>query len=102
MSQKIEIRKDKIELPINDNIDKIHYSSNLSDKRFQNKLFYINENLDKISGKIKEFIELLSKESRKNDEYISEKIYESLQEIFKVAKNNIEIDSNKLKQNIIK
>lgn len=102
MSQKIEIRKDKIDLPIKDDLDKIHYLSTLSDKRFQNKLSHINDNLDKITEKIKEFVELLSSESRKNDEYISEKIYESLQEIFKVAKKDTEIDFNKLKQKIIK
>lgn len=101
MSQKIEIRKNKIKLPIKDDLDKIHYLSTLSDKRFQNKLSHINDNLDKITEKIKEFVELLSSESRKNDEYISEKIYESLQEIFKVAKNDTEIDFNKLKQKII-
>ena len=101
MSQKIEIRKDKIKLPIKDDLDKIHYSSTLSDKRFQNKLSHINDNLDKITEKIKEFVELLSSESRKNDEYISEKIYESLQAILKVAKNDTEIDFNKLKQKII-
>ena len=102
MSQKIEIRKDKIDLPIKDDLDKIHYLSTLSDKRFQNKLSHINDNLDKITKKIKEFVELLSEESRKNDEYISEKIYESLQEIFKIAKKDTEIDFNKLKQKIIK
>lgn len=102
MSKKIQIRKEELQLPIKTNLDNIHYVYNFSNKKFENKISHINDNLDIITTKIREFIELLNQDSRKNDENISEKIYESLQQIFKIASKDISIDFNKLKQKLFK
>jgi hypothetical protein len=60
MSKKIEINKKELELPIKEKLDNIHYLYKFSDKKFENKISHINENLDIITIKIREFIELLN------------------------------------------
>jgi hypothetical protein len=60
MSKKIEINKKELQLPIKENLDNIHYLYKFSDKKIENKISHINDNLDIITTKIREFIELLN------------------------------------------
>lgn len=95
----LRIIKDDIKLP--DITEPIFYTSEGSVKQLQNKIAIINDNYQKIVEKIKEFIELLSKDSRTNDIFIGEKIQESLKNILSTV-NCQKIDFQKLKIFVLK